>query len=868
VFTFSNIPLKKKLVAGFVAVASITCVISAIARWNLGVLREKIADVANTHVPGIRSLGDIRLSAETFKTARRTMLNANIDRDDYRRTIERVAAARETYEGAMRQFAALKKTPEQTAIWNEFQGTWSDWQKSNDEFFRMAGDFAAILDPCVSASVPNPGRYLDQSLAAVDAARVAEIDLRKQLKVWKNILLRGDNPSDFAKYTAEFDAYTPNVHAKLDCLKTIALQIGADRKPIAEAESAYVAMVNTYKTALQELKTKDVPAFRKLDRQIRGVDQPVADALDKMIQAVAEKAKRIQDLPAALYQHAQKTCIPPEEKAMAALGKLIDNNVSLSDNGLKSAENAYQSGLIVLGTGTVVGVGLAIVLGILISLSISRPLSRCVAFAQKMAAGDLTQTIAMRRKDEIGLLMETLDAMGGSLRKMFSEITANMTSLADSANEVSGTATQLACGTEETTNQSHAVAAAAEQMSANMNSVAASTEQMSANVRVVTSSIEELTASITEVARSAEQAAEVANAAARLAGEGNDRVSELGAAANEIGKVIEVIQDIAAQTSLLALNATIEAARAGDAGKGFAVVATEVKELAKQTASATEDIRSRIETIQVSTGQAVRSIGEVAESIRKVDEVSRTIASAVEEQSITTREISRNVAETSTAAQTVARGVAESASATHEIAKNIAQVDMAAKQAAQGAASTQMAGGKVSHIAHQLTSAVAQFKLSTKRFEAAPVKTAHALWTARLSDLLAGKISLDPSEVAMHTDCKFGKWYYGEESKPLAGLPVFRAIGEGHAKFHAMAREIAELYGRGQKLEAGQRLAEARALSQKLFGLLDELERKANGQAEMDVATEQPRQRAAVARPAGSSTEPSRKLLGHVNTGA
>ena len=152
---------------------------------------------------------------------------------------------------------------------------------------------------------------------------------------------------------------------------------------------------------------------------------------------------------------------------------------------------------------------------------------------------------------------------------------------------------------------------------------------------------------------------------------------QLGAAADEIGKVIEVIQDIAEQTNLRALNATIEAARAGEAGKGFAVVATEVKELAKQTASATDDIRRRIEGIQNSTGESVRAIGEISEVIKNVNEVSRTIASAVEEQSITTREIAQNVAQTTTAAEAVSRGVAESASACQEVTRNISQVDQA-----------------------------------------------------------------------------------------------------------------------------------------------------------------------------------------------
>ena len=165
-------------------------------------------------------------------------------------------------------------------------------------------------------------------------------------------------------------------------------------------------------------------------------------------------------------------------------------------------------------------------------------------------------------------------------------------------------------------------------------------------------------------------------------------------------------------TSLLALNATIEAARAGDAGKGFAVVATEVKELAKQTAAATEDIRHRIEGIQSSTGQAVRSIGEITEVIKKVNEVSRTIASAVEEQSVTMREIARHVADTSAAEETVAQGVAESASVTREIARNIGEVDVAAKQTAQGAAVAQTASGKVGDVTDQLHALVGQFKTS------------------------------------------------------------------------------------------------------------------------------------------------------------
>ena len=290
-------------------------------------------------------------------------------------------------------------------------------------------------------------------------------------------------------------------------------------------------------------------------------------------------------------------------------------------------------------------------------------------------------------------------------------IAGNVNTVASSATELAATATQLASGAEETTNQSAQVAAAAEEMSTNMSGMSASTEQMSANIKVVASAIEELTASISEVAKSAERAAGVAGNAAQLVNASNAQIGELGNAADEIGKVIEVIQDIAEQTNLLALNATIEAARAGDAGKGFAVVATEVKELAKQTATATEDIRKRIEGIQGSTSCAVKSIGDISEVIKQVNDLSRTIASAVEEQSITTKEIAKNVAQSSTAAQTVARNVAESATATQEITRNIVGVDQAAKQTVQGADQTKVTGSELSQIAEELQSAVGQFKV-------------------------------------------------------------------------------------------------------------------------------------------------------------
>ncbi len=234
---------------------------------------------------------------------------------------------------------------------------------------------------------------------------------------------------------------------------------------------------------------------------------------------------------------------------------------------------------------------------------------------------------------------------------------------------------------------------------------------MSHTIRTVAASVEEMNQTIREIARNAEKSATVASEAANLVEVSNSKISNLGSAADEIGKVIEVIQDIAEQTNLLALNATIEAARAGEAGKGFAVVATEVKELAKQTAAATDDIRARIEAMQASTGEAVDSIKAISDVINHVNEVSRTIASAVEEQSITTRQISDNVTTTATAAESVARGVQETATASREITQNITRVDQVLHQTASGADQSRDAGQRLLDLANEMQSMIGRFRV-------------------------------------------------------------------------------------------------------------------------------------------------------------
>ena len=338
-----------------------------------------------------------------------------------------------------------------------------------------------------------------------------------------------------------------------------------------------------------------------------------------------------------------------------------------------------------------------------------------VSFSHEAQAAD-TQYPADRRLtsgsgDEIAELSHALNHMVNNLHDMFRNITGSVETLTASSLELAAVSKQLAIGSEQTSGKAASVAGATEEMNVSMQSVAASSEQASTNIQLVAVSTAEMSATIHDIAGSSQKAQRIVTMAVDQVRNTSRKIDELGDVAKEVGAVTATIAEISEQTNLLALNATIEAARAGDAGRGFAVVANEIKELAKQTAIATQEIKNRIDGIQRTTTSTVIEIEQIVRIIGEVNEVVTTITAAVNEQSASTREIAVNVNHAAKGIAIVNRNVAQSSTTADEITQDIAQVNLAAHDMAGASSQVSVSSLKLSELADQLNRMVSWFKM-------------------------------------------------------------------------------------------------------------------------------------------------------------
>lgn len=468
-------------------------------------------------------------------------------------------------------------------------------------------------------------------------------------------------------------------------------------------------------TALLEKMTNEFANGPHLSAELKAAITKAASAHhDYVVGFTALSGKVLAD-PAITTQVGNKMMGPLKEYIYIfeeGVNLLVEESKHMVNDVTNELSAAGRRAKYMIGAFLLVGVVLSIILGLVISQAITRPVSEAVRFAEKMATGDFREKIDTDRSDEIGQFLIALNQMAQQLQDTIKNVVNGIGTLTDSSTELAVISEQLTTDADDTSGRSDSVATAAEEMTSNLQAVAAAMEQSATNASMVAAATEEMSSTISEIAGNAENARVISNNAVEQAASASESMASLGRAAREINHVTETITEISEQTNLLALNATIEAARAGEAGKGFAVVANEIKELAKQTAEATMDIKAKINDVQSTTDTTVTQIDSVGEVITEINEIVNGMATAVEQQSSATQEITVNINQASEGIQEVNENVSQSSSVAGSISEEISEVTQSSKEMLVSSSTVRESSTNLSGLAEQLNQLVARFKFA------------------------------------------------------------------------------------------------------------------------------------------------------------
>ena len=507
-----------------------------------------------------------------------------------------------------------------------------------------------------------------------------------------------------------------------DLQVVIALTTALDTDELAEVRGIHeehAAAISQYAGGI--LRGAEIDGnviYAAQDQALRDIVEAATDLYNSSFSKKVEQiyALMVKKVSAEDYDYNLAESLPEKasedgRRLSAMMGEIEGSAKKVIKTAESTAQQATDKAYKVLLVSAAVGVIVAVALALFITGIITKPVEQAVKFAERMAKGDLTQTLHIDQKDEIGVLAQALNHMVSNLAGMFKEVASGVHTLSSSSRELVRISEEMSRGADETANRSNAVAAAAEEMSTNMGSVSRASEQASAKVKQLSEESTQVGDMVARIGGHSDQAQVIANHALTEMETISEAVTALGAAATEIDQVTDVIRDISEQVNLLALNATIEAARAGEAGKGFAVVAQEIKELARQTATATLQADEKLKWIQQQATDLTGNVGGISKTTREINQIIADIASAVEKQKATAHHTTSNVSDTLEDIQVVTENVQQSSEVSGVIAQDIATVHTTAEAISGSSTKVNQRAEKLNELAQNLDTIISRFKL-------------------------------------------------------------------------------------------------------------------------------------------------------------